>query len=96
MNTADDVTGPINLGNPSEFTILELATKIIDLTGSPSRVVHQPLPQDDPRQRQPDIAQAKQVLGWTPRTSLEDGLTRTIEYFESLLSDERIKLLIKQ
>ena len=91
MNTADDETGPINIGNPNEFTILQLADMVIELTGSRSRIVHRPLPQDDPRQRSPDISQANKVLGWNPQTQLVDGLPRTIEYFEALLSDERIK-----
>jgi UDP-glucuronate decarboxylase len=91
MNTADEVTGPINIGNPDEFTILELATKVIDLTGSRSRIVHRPKPQDDPRQRCPDISKARTVLDWAPRTALADGLMQTIEYFASLLSDERIR-----
>jgi UDP-glucuronate decarboxylase len=91
MNTADDVTGPINIGNPNEFTILELASQVIELTGSRSRIVHRPLPQDDPRQRRPDISKADDLLGWAPRTQLQDGLKRTIKYFEGLLSDEAIR-----
>ena len=91
MNTADDETGPINIGNANEFTILQLADMVIELTGSRSRIVHRPLPQDDPRQRSPDISQANKVLGWNPQTQLVDGLPRTIEYFEALLSDGRIK-----
>ena len=91
MSTADDEAGPINIGNPNEFTILQLAAMVIELTGSRSRIVHLPLPQDDPRQRSPDISKAKQVLMWTPRTQLMAGLRRTIEYFETLLSDERIR-----
>jgi UDP-glucuronate decarboxylase len=94
MNTPDGVTGPINIGNPSEFTILQLANIVIDLTGSRSRVVHRPLPQDDPRQRCPDISQAKELLGWKPQTMLRDGLMRTIEYFNDLLRDEAIRPLI--
>ena len=91
MATGGDVTGPINIGNPSEFTIQELATTIIDLTNSRSRLVHQPLPEDDPRQRQPDITRAKTQLGWQPRTALKDGLARTINYFEDLLSDHHVR-----
>ena len=91
MNTADDVTGPVNIGNPNEFTILELASQVIELTGSRSRIVHRPLPQDDPRQRRPDISKADDLLGWAPRTQLQDGLKRTIKYFEGLLSDEAIR-----
>jgi UDP-glucuronate decarboxylase len=91
MNTPDNETGPINIGNPNEFTILQLAAMVIELTGSRSRIVHRPLPQDDPRQRSPDISKANQVLGWNPQTQLVDGLRRTIKYFEALLSDERIR-----
>jgi UDP-glucuronate decarboxylase len=94
MATADAVTGPINLGNPGEFTIAQLAGKIIELTGSRSRIVHRPKPQDDPRQRRPDISRAKDELSWAPRTPLHDGLLRTIEYFEKLLTDEAIRPLI--
>jgi UDP-glucuronate decarboxylase len=85
MNTRPSVTGPINLGNPGEFTIRELAELVIELTGSKSRLVRKPLPSDDPRQRQPDIAKAKKVLGWTPKVKLRDGLKKSIPYFESLL-----------
>jgi UDP-glucuronate decarboxylase len=91
MNASDGVTGPINLGNPKEFTILELANLVIDLTGSGSRIVHRRRPQDDPRQRRPDISKANDVLAWSPRIPLSDGLSRTIEYFEDLLSDEAIR-----
>jgi UDP-glucuronate decarboxylase len=94
MGTADEVTGPINLGNPREFTIAELAASVIELTGSRSRVVHRPLPQDDPRQRSPDIAKARDALGWRPWTELADGLMRTIEYFEVLLRDDQIRRLV--
>lgn len=86
MDTEDSFTGPINLGNPSEFTIRELAEQIVQMTGSQSKIVNQPLPQDDPVQRQPDIGLAKEVLnGWEPKISLEEGLERTIEYFKTLL-----------
>src|ERR1700686_3783750 len=88
METADAVTGPINIGNPAEFSIRELADIVIDVTGSRSKIVSRPLPADDPRQRQPDIAKARHVLGWTPRTPLKEGLLRTIAYFESLLQEE--------
>jgi UDP-glucuronate decarboxylase len=91
MNTPQEVTGPINLGNPTEFTILDLASLIIDLTGSRSRIVHRPRPQDDPRQRRPDISKANDVLAWSPKTELADGLIRTVEYFEELLSDGAIR-----
>jgi UDP-glucuronate decarboxylase len=94
MNTADDVTGPINIGNPDEFTMLELASMVIELTASRSRIVHRPLPQDDPRQRRPDISKANDLLGWAPHTGLRDGLTRTIGYFEELLRDEAVRPLI--
>jgi UDP-glucuronate decarboxylase len=91
MNTPDSVTGPVNIGNPKEFTILELASKIIELTGSRSRIVYRPRPQDDPQQRRPDISKANDVLGWSPLTRLEDGLARTIVYFETLLRDKSIR-----
>jgi UDP-glucuronate decarboxylase len=85
MHTADDVTGPINLGNPGEFTILELAEMIIKLTNSSSRIIHQPLPQDDPKQRQPDISSATNKLGWKPKVALREGLLKTIAYFEQIV-----------
>jgi UDP-glucuronate decarboxylase len=85
MNTPDDVTGPINIGNPGEFTMLQLAELVLKLTGSKSKLVFKPLPSDDPRQRQPDISLAKQVLGWSPTTELEQGLERTIRYFRDEL-----------
>ena len=85
MNTDDEVTGPINLGNPVEFTMRQLAELVVELTGSKSDLVHRPLPSDDPRQRQPDITLAKQVLDWTPTAPLKVGLMRTIEYFDGLL-----------
>jgi UDP-glucuronate decarboxylase len=85
MNTGDDFTGPVNLGNPGEFTMLELAEKVLALTGSSSKIVFCPLPPDDPRQRQPDISLAKSALGWEPKVSLEDGLKETIAYFRSIL-----------
>jgi UDP-glucuronate decarboxylase len=91
MNSPDDVTGPINIGNPKEFTILELAELVIELTGSRSRIVHRPRPQDDPRQRRPDISKADDLLGWAPQIALRDGLIKTIEYFENLLKDEQIR-----
>ena len=85
MNTGDEVTGPINLGNPVEFTMKQLADLVLELTGSRSGLVHRPLPSDDPRQRQPDITLAKEVLDWTPTAPLKVGLMRTIEYFDGLL-----------
>ncbi len=86
MNTGDDVTGPVNVGNPGEFTIRELAEKVIQLTGSKSKLVFKPLPQDDPRQRKPDITLAKKLLNWEPKIPLEEGLKKTIEYFDKLLA----------
>jgi UDP-glucuronate decarboxylase len=86
MAAADDITGPINLGNPVETSVAELAELVIALTGSGSTIVRRPLPVDDPVQRCPDISQAQAVLGWEPRTELKDGLTRTIAYFDQLLS----------
>ena len=91
MKSPDSVTGPINLGNPQEFTILQLASQVIDLVGSRSRIVHRPLPQDDPRQRQPNIARAQEILDWSPRTPLAEGLKRTIVYFEDLLRDQSLR-----
>jgi len=90
MATGDAVIGPVNIGNPAEFTILELATQIIEMTGSKSRIVHLPLPADDPQQRRPDIALAKEALSWTPRTPLKEGLIRTIDYFDKLLSNKGV------
>ncbi|MGD9309914.1 MAG: SDR family oxidoreductase [Desulfosarcina sp.] len=84
MNTEKEVTGPINLGNPSEFTILELAELVIDITGSTSTIEHHPLPVDDPQQRKPDITLAKQILDWRPTVDLETGLKKTVAYFETL------------
>ena len=85
MATPDEFTGPVNLGNPGEFTILELASKIIDLTNSKSELVYKPLPSDDPTQRQPNIDLAREKLGWEPEIQLDTGLKKTIPYFESLL-----------
>ncbi|AGF78369.1 nucleoside-diphosphate-sugar epimerase [Desulfocapsa sulfexigens DSM 10523] len=89
MGTADDFIGPINTGNPNEFTIKTLAETIIKLTGSKSKLEYQPLPSDDPTQRQPDITLAKEVLGWTPAIQLEEGLKATIPYFEKQLEGSR-------
>ncbi len=86
MATGDDVTGPINLGNPREFTILQLAQKVIEMTGSKSRIVRKPLPSDDPKQRKPDISLAKKKLKWGPSTALEKGLGQTISYFDEQLA----------
>ena len=85
MNAPDEVTGPINLGNPGEFTILELAEKVIEMTGAQSKIIKKPLPQDDPMQRCPDITLAKNKLGWAPTIDLADGLEKTIAYFRSVL-----------
>ena len=88
MQTPDSVTGPINLGNPVEFTMRQLAEIVLDLTGSSSRIVHEPLPIDDPKRRRPDISRADELLDWRPSTPLRDGLTSTIAYFDRLLQDE--------
>lgn len=93
MQSPADVTGPVNLGNPSEFTMVDLARKIISLTGTSSKIVHRPLPLDDPKQRKPDISQAHEALGWTPKTSLDAGLERTIKYFDELLSKQEDQVL---
>jgi UDP-glucuronate decarboxylase len=85
MDAPDAFIGPVNLGNPGEFTILELAEKVIRLTGSRSKIIFQPLPQDDPLQRKPDISLAAKNLGWAPEVNLEDGLRRTIAYFETIV-----------
>ncbi|MBM0204181.1 SDR family oxidoreductase [Micromonospora sp. STR1s_5] len=87
MQSPSTLPGPINLGNPGEFTVAELARIVIDLVGSRSKIAFRPLPQDDPKQRRPDISKAEECLGWTPKVSLQDGLKRTIPYFESLLAD---------
>ena len=89
MASPADFTGPVNLGNPAEFTIRELAEKVLELTGSRSRLVTKPLPADDPKQRQPDITLARDKLGWEPKVTLEEGLKKTIEYFDALLSGRR-------
>ena len=91
MASPEEVTGPINLGNPEEYSMLELASVIIDLTGSKSRIVHRPLPQDDPRQRRPDISRAHELLAWSPTCKLRHGIQRTIDYFEDLLKDTGLK-----
>ena len=86
MATEEGFTGPVNLGNPGEFTIRQLAETVIRLTGAGSKLVFKPLPQDDPMQRQPDIKLARSALGWEPKVALEDGLVRTISYYEELLT----------
>jgi UDP-glucuronate decarboxylase len=88
MNADESLTGPINLGNPHEFTIMALAKKVIDLTGSSSKIVQKPLPQDDPKQRKPDISVARDKLGWKPTIELEEGLKKTVAYFDALLARE--------
>jgi UDP-glucuronate decarboxylase len=85
MNTEDKFVGPINIGNPNEFTIKELAEKVIELTGSKSKFIYKPLPGDDPKQRQPDITLAKEKLNWQPSIHLEEGLIKTIDYFKSII-----------
>jgi UDP-glucuronate decarboxylase len=86
MNSNDEIIGPINLGNPAEFTIRQLADLVIDITGSSSKIQSRPLPSDDPRQRQPNISKAQELLDWNPSVNLRDGLVRTIEYFDKLIS----------
>ncbi len=89
MHTADDVTGPVNVGNPGEFSILELAQKVISLTGSKSRIVYLPASIDDPTQRKPDISMAKKLLqNWEPKIQLEEGLVQTISYFDNFLRNK--------
>ena len=85
MDKTEDLVGPINLGNPGEFTMLELAEKVVALTGSKSQISFEPLPQDDPKQRQPDISKAKRELNWEPKVNLDEGLGRTIEYFRTVV-----------
>ena len=85
MDSPDDITGPINIGNPGEFTILQLAELVIELTNSNSKLIFMPLPQDDPKQRRPDISKAKEILNWEPTTQLREGLIRTIDYFENII-----------
>ena len=90
MGSPDEIVGPINIGNPVEFSMLQLANIVCELTGSRSGIIHRPLPQDDPRQRQPDIAKAQEILGWKPSTPLREGLAKTIAYFEALLREPGI------
>jgi UDP-glucuronate decarboxylase len=85
MQSPDDFTGPVNLGNPVEMTMLELAEKVLAITGSDSRIVYEPLPSDDPNQRRPDITKAKEALDWTPRVGLDEGLERTVAYFKQFV-----------
>jgi UDP-glucuronate decarboxylase len=86
MATTDDFTGPVNIGNPGEFTMLELAEKVLHITGSKSKLVFEPLPADDPRQRKPDITLAREQLGWEPKVGLDDGLRETIDYFRGAIN----------
>ena len=88
MNGSDEFVGPVNIGNPGEFTIRELAELVIELTGSKSKMVERPLPADDPTQRQPDIALAKKHLSWEPEVALRDGLKKTIDWFQSIDLDD--------
>jgi UDP-glucuronate decarboxylase len=92
MNSPDEITGPVNLGNPGEFTMIELAETVLELTGSSSKIIHQPLPSDDPKQRRPDISLAKEKLGWEPLVPLREGLQKTIEYFDQLLTNSESSL----
>jgi UDP-glucuronate decarboxylase len=85
MNTGDDFTGPVNIGNPNEFSIRELAEKVIQLTDSRSKLIESPLPPDDPAQRQPNIGLAREKLGWEPKIQLEEGLKKTIEFFRTIV-----------
>jgi UDP-glucuronate decarboxylase len=94
METSEHITGPVNIGNPEEVSIIDLAKLVIDLTRSRSRIVYRPLPQDDPRQRQPDISQASKLLSWAPRVQFREGLASTIAYFEQLLADNNIRALV--
>jgi UDP-glucuronate decarboxylase len=94
MATRDAVTGPMNIGNPNEFAILQLAAHVIEMVGSRSKIVHKPLPEDDPRQRQPDISLAKKHLDWQPHTQLKEGLGRTISYFDKLLSENQTREIL--
>jgi UDP-glucuronate decarboxylase len=97
MATPADITGPVNIGNPTEFKIIELAQMVIDLVGSSSRVVRRPLPENDPRQRQPDISRAQELLNWKPHIALKEGLIKTIAYFERLLSEQELRAqLVKE
>jgi UDP-glucuronate decarboxylase len=87
MDSPADFTGPVNIGNPGEFTMLELAEKIVQIVGGKASLQFMPLPQDDPRQRQPDISLAKSALGWEPKVMLEDGLKETVAYFRKRLAE---------
>ena len=95
MDTPPEVTGPINLGNPAELSILEIAQTIIEFIGSRSKIVHLPLPEDDPKQRRPDISTAQRILGWSPGIPLTEGLSRTIAYFESFVAEGNLDGVLK-
>ena len=95
MDTPDSFTGPVNIGNPMELTILELAKTVMELTGSNSQIEFKPLPQDDPKQRQPDINLAREMLDWEPKVSLEKGLQKTIDYFRNIISELQLVHMIK-
>ena len=90
MNAPEAIAGPINIGNPTEYRVLDLANEILRLTGSSSTIVRKPLPSDDPKQRRPDITRAREFLGWQPRVSLEEGLKATIAYFEEALTKDSV------
>ncbi len=90
MNSPDDFTGPVNLGNPVEFNMIELTEQVIEATNSKSEIIFEPLPEDDPKQRRPDISLAKEKLDWEPRVPLEEGLKKTVEYFADLLQSQKI------
>jgi UDP-glucuronate decarboxylase len=91
MATPAAITGPINIGNPIEFSILELASLVVEMTGASSRIVHRPLPENDPRQRRPDISRAQELLSWAPKTPLKEGMVKTIAYFETLLAQNGVR-----
>jgi UDP-glucuronate decarboxylase len=94
MDSPSDVTGPINLGNPGEFSILEIARTVLDLTVSRSKIVHRPLPEDDPKQRRPDISEADRVLGWRPTVPFKEGLKTTIAYFEKVVAEGKLERIL--
>jgi UDP-glucuronate decarboxylase len=96
MATRAEVTGPVNIGNPAELSMLQLATMVLELTGSRSRIVHRPRPRDDPDQRRPDISRAQELFDWKPRTTLKEGLASTIAYFDELLSDGKLRAQLAQ
>ena len=91
MATPEAITGPINIGNPEEFSMLDLASIVIDLTGAKSRIVYRPRPEDDPKQRRPDISKANDLLSWSPRVPLRIGLSRTIAYFEQVVMEQKVQ-----